>query len=63
MTKLWCYAWGLWFIALELLDRLGDWLADQVDHNDYLAGALFVLVLFEMVWAVGIINVTFAGVR
>ncbi len=61
--RLWCYFWGYLVIVGEALDRLGDWMAEQVDHNDYLAGALFVLVLFEMVWAVGIINVTFAGVR
>ena len=63
MRNLWIYAWAYVYVALGLLDRLGDWMADQIDHNDYLAGVLFVLVLFEMVWFAGIINVTFAGVR
>ena len=54
--KAWCYFWAY-------LDIFGEWLEDQVDNNDYLAGALFLLFLFEMVWFAGIINVTFAGVK
>ncbi len=57
MLKIWTYFWAYLFVGLELLDRAGDWLAYQVDHNDYLAGAVFVVVLFEFVWAMGIIDV------
>jgi hypothetical protein len=48
--KIWCYAWAYVFEVLALLDRVGDWMVDQVDHNDYLAGFLFAVVLFAMVY-------------
>ena len=61
--KIWCLMWAYLYEALTVLDRMGDWLGEQIDHNDALAGALFVVVLFELVWFAGIINVSFAGVR
>ncbi len=55
--RVWELFWAYVYEIMALLDRLGDWLEYQVDHNDYLAGAVFVVVLFEFVWAMGIIDV------
>ena len=57
MAKIWMLFWAYVYEVLGLLDRLGDWIGDQVDHNDYLAGAVFVLVLFELAWFLGAIDV------
>ena len=35
MIKLWCCAYGYYVCV-------GDWLVDQVDHNDYFVGGLIV---------------------
>ena len=57
LKMVWVYCWAYIFVALEKLDRLSDWLADQVDHNDYLAGFVFALVLFAIPYLVGIIDI------
>lgn len=61
MMKLWCYAWGYVFEVLALLDRFGDWMVDQVDHNDYLAGFLFAVMLFAIPWLLGIVDIVIGG--
>lgn len=61
MTKLWCYAWAYVYEVLGLLDRFGDWMVDQIDHNDYLAGFVFAVVLFAIPYIVGIIDIVFLG--
>ena len=61
MMKLWCYAWAYVFEVLALLDRFGDWMVDQVDHNDYLVGALGVVVLYMLVYLVGSAGVLLGG--
>ena len=43
--------------AMEKLDKLSDWLADQVDHNDYLAGFVFALVLFAIPYIIGVVDI------
>lgn len=58
---IWVYGWAYLFVALELLDRFGKWLEDQVDHNDYLAGALFAVALFAIPYLVGIIDIVVRG--
>ena len=42
---------------LEMIDRAGGWLLWQVDHNDYFAGALFVVDLIAIVYLVGLIDI------
>ena len=59
--KLWVYAWVYVFVLLGLLDRLGDWLEDQVDHNDYLAGAIGALALLAIPYLVGVIDIVIWG--
>lgn len=61
MMRLWCYAWAYVFEVLALLDRVGDWMVDQVDHNDYLAGFLFAVVLFAIPWLLGIVDIVIGG--
>ena len=61
MRKIWCYAWAYWFVTMEALDRLGDWMADQVDNNDYLAGALGVVCMYILVYLVGSAGVLLGG--
>ena len=61
LVKLWCYFWAYVYEALGLLDRLWEWAADQVDNNDYLAGALGVVVLYIMVYLVGGAGVLLGG--
>lgn len=46
----WCCLWAY-------LDIFGEWLERQVDHNDYLAGAIGALVMIELAWAIGIIDI------
>jgi len=57
MKTLWIYSWAYIFVALEKLDKLSDWLADQVDNNDYLAGFVFALVLFAIPYIIGVVDI------
>ena len=59
--KLWVYAWVYVFVLLGLLDRLGDWLEYQVDHNDYLAGAVGALALLAIPYLIGVIDIVIWG--
>ncbi len=59
--KLWVYAWAYVFVLLGLLDRLGDWLEYQVDHNDYLAGAVGALALLAIPYLIGVIDIVIWG--
>ena len=45
--------------TIDLVDRAGGWLLWQVDHNDYLAGALFGIALFAIPYLFGIIDIVF----
>ena len=57
----WIYGWAYLFIALELLDRFGSWLEDQVDHNDYLAGFIGAVCLLAIPYLIGIIDIVVKG--
>ena len=57
LTMVWCYLWAYVFMALGKLDKVSDWLADQVDHNDYLAGFVFALVLFAIPYIIGVVDI------
>lgn len=59
--KLWIYVWAYVFVLLCLLDRLGDWLEYQVDHNDYLAGAVGALALLAIPYLIGVIDIVIWG--
>lgn len=57
LKTVWIYGWAYLFVALELVDRFGKWLEDQIDHNDYLAGFVFGICLFAIPYVVGIIDI------
>lgn len=61
MKNVWVYAWAYIFVALGLLDRFGDWLQDQVDHNDYLAGGLIVTSFMIVSWMLGALQIVWMG--
>lgn len=61
MKKVWVYAWAYIYVVLGLLDRLGDWLQDQVDHNDYLAGGLIVTSFMIVSWMLGALQIVWMG--
>ena len=65
LKAVWIYGWAYAFIIAglicKMLDRIGDWLADQVDHNDYLAGFVFGICLFALPYIVGIIDIVVRG--
>ena len=45
----------------ERLDGVGDWMVDQVDPNDYLAGFIGAVFLMLLPWLVGIIDIVVRG--
>ena len=57
LKTVWIYGWAYLFVALELLDRFGKWLEDQIDNNDYLAGFVFGICLFAIPYVIGIIDI------
>ncbi len=61
MTKLLVYAWAYIYVVLGLLDLFGDWLQDQVDHNDYLAGGLIVTSFMIVSWMLGALQIVWMG--
>lgn len=61
MKTLWTYTWAYLFVVLEKLDRLSDWIAYQVDNNDYLAGAVGALALMAIPYILGIVDIVVRG--
>ncbi len=57
MKRIWIYGWTYLFVALGLMDRAGDWLANQIDHNDYLAGAIGAICLMAIPYLVGAFDI------
>ena len=57
----WIYAWAYFFVAIELVDRFGKWAQEQIDHNDYLCGALIVSSAVILSWMAGIIDIVVRG--
>ena len=57
LKKAWIYGWAYLFVALEKLDKFGDWLGDQIDHNDYLAGFVGAVCLMAIPYLIGIIDI------
>ena len=61
MKTIWIYSWAYVFILLEQLDRLADWMADQIDHNNYLAGAIGALALMAIPYIIGVFDIVVRG--
>ena len=61
MKTIWIYGWTYIFILLEQLDRLADWMADQIDHNNYLAGAIGALALMAIPYIIGVFDIVVRG--
>ncbi|MBQ6778312.1 MAG: hypothetical protein IJP51_02330 [Acidaminococcaceae bacterium] len=65
MMAVWVYGWAYLFVILmlldRLLDRLGDWMEYQIDHNDYLAGAIGALMLMAIPYIIGVIDIVVRG--
>ena len=61
MKTLWTYGWAYLLVALEKLDKFGDWLGDQIDHNDYLAGFVGAVCLMAIPYLIGVIDIVFRG--
>ena len=57
MKTLWIYSWAFIFVVLEKLDKLSDWMADQIDHNNYLAGAIGAMALMAIPYIIGVIDI------
>ena len=57
----WIYFWAYIFVGLELVDKLGDWVGHQIDHNDYLAGFVGAVCLMAIPYLVGIIDIVVRG--
>jgi len=54
---IWIYSWAYLFIALEQIDKLGEWVGKQIDKNDYLAGFVFATMFVTIPWVLGIIDI------
>ena len=61
MKTIWIYSWAYIFILMEQLDRLADWMADQIDHNNYLAGAIGALALMAIPYIIGVFDIVVRG--
>lgn len=61
MKTIWIYSWAYVFILMEQLDRLADWMADQIDHNNYLAGAIGALALMAIPYIIGVFDIVVRG--
>ena len=61
LKMVWIYSWAYFFVALELIDKAGKWLERQIDHNDYLCGALIVSSAIILTWMAGIIDIVVSG--
>ncbi|MBQ9283870.1 MAG: hypothetical protein IJ216_02330 [Acidaminococcaceae bacterium] len=56
LKTVWVYGWAYLFIARELLNRFGDWMLEQIDHNDFLSGFMFAWILFCLAWLGGVVT-------
>lgn len=56
LKMIWVYGWAYLFILWERLEKFGDWMVKQVDHNDFFAGGLFVWLLVSLAWMAGLVR-------
>lgn len=61
MTKLYCMAYGIivtWLPAIwEQIGKVADRVFWEIDHNDFLSGFMFALILFCLAWMTGLVRV------
>lgn len=48
-------------ILYGILLSVNEWIAYQIDHNDFLAGAIMMLGLLSFMYLVGAINIVIGG--
>ena len=61
MTKLYCMTYGIivtWLPAIwERLGKIADRVFWEIDHNDFLSGFAFALILLCLAWMTGLVRV------
>ena len=61
MTKLYCMTYGIivtWLPAIwELIGKVADRVFWEIDHNDFLSGFMFALILLCLAWMTGLVRV------
>ena len=61
MTKLYCMTYGIlvtWLPAIwEQIGKVADRVFWEIDHNDFLSGFMFALILFYLAWITGLVRV------
>ena len=61
MTKLYCMTYGIlvtWLPATwEPIGKVADRVFWEIDHNDFLSGFMFALILFCLAWITGLVRV------
>ena len=61
MTKLYCMTYGIlvtWLPAIwEQIGKVADRVFWEIDHNDFLSGFMFALILFCLAWITGPVRV------
>lgn len=61
MTKLYCMTYGIlvtWLPAIwKQIGKVADRVFWEIDHNDFLSGFMFALILFCLAWMTGLVRV------
>ena len=61
MTKLYCMTYGIivtWLPAIwEQIGKVADRVFWEIDHNDFLSGFMFALILFCLACMTGLVRV------
>lgn len=61
MMKLYCLAYGILITLLQAaaagLSKLTDRVFWEIDHNDFLSGFMFALILLCLAWRTGLVRV------
>ena len=61
MTKLYCMTYGIivtWLPAIwEQIGKVADRVFWEIDHNDFLSGFMFALVLFAIPYIIGVVDI------
>ncbi len=61
MTKLYCMIYGIivtWLPAIwEQIGKVADRVFWEIDHNDFLSGFMFALILLCLAWMTGLVRV------
>lgn len=61
MTKLYCMTYGIivtWLPAIwEQIGKVADRVFWEIDHNEFLSGFMFALILLCLAWMTGLVRV------